>query len=551
MSKWFAAVAATALLAGGSAAQAAAPLWKVTITPGKISQTENSGVADISMTVESVDIAAGEPVVTLATFTPGFGTTQDVEAMTVVDTQGPVPLTAQGGKWLAGRAVKGDLKISYHLPLTNKPPIAGGPPINLRIDGDGLSGQGSAIVAQPNVKAPYRIALHWDLSKMAPGASGVSSYGDGDIDLPEGSTNRLGHIVLMAGTVKRVNHGVFSAVWTGTPPFDPAESMAWTAQLHSWMSKFFQDTEEPPYRVFLRLNPMNAGGGAAFPHSFLATYGTGVTGENLKGILGHEMTHTWTANDLGNWYDEGDAVFYQELLPWRAGLFTTDQYLAGINKTASRYFTDPMYNVPEDQVQARFWEDTRIRVLPYDRGMMYFAVLNGKIKRASGGKRSIDDLIRVMVVRARTNQPITLDIWLDMLRKEIGEDGPKVHKAMMAGEWIVPESSDFGPCFRRVTKPIRRFDLGFAPSSIVSPDKIIKGLTPGGEAEKAGLRNGDKIAYGIAMDALQGDVNRTFTVQVTRDGKTFPLTYLPRGEAVDAYQWERIPGAPDDASCKS
>jgi hypothetical protein len=44
-------------------------------------------------------------------------------------------------------------------------------------------------------------------------------------------------------------------------------------------------------------------------------------------------------------------------------------------------------------------------------------------------------------------------------------------------------------------------------------------------------------------------VNRTLTLQVTRDGKTFPLTYLPRGAAVDAYQWERIAGLPE-TSCK-
>jgi hypothetical protein len=42
-------------------------------------------------------------------------------------------------------------------------------------------------------------------------------------------------------------------------------------------------------------------------------------------------------------------------------------------------------------------------------------------------------------------------------------------------------------------------------------------------------------------------VRRTLTLLVTRDGKTFPITYLPRGEAVDAYQWERIAGVPDSA----
>jgi len=37
---------------------------------------------------------------------------------------------------------------------------------------------------------------------------------------------------------------------------------------------------------------------------------------------------------------------------------------------------------------------------------------------------------------------------------------------------------------------------------------------------------------------------------VTRDGRTFAITYLPRGKRVDAYQWERVPGVAQSA-CKS
>jgi hypothetical protein len=55
------------------------------------------------------------------------------------------------------------------------------------------------------------------------------------------------------------------------------------------------------------------------------------------------------------------------------------------------------------------------------------------------------------------------------------------------------------------------------------------------------------VSYAAGLDAIQGDVRRTLTLLVTRDGKTFPITYLPRGEAVDAYQWERIAGVPDSA----
>lgn len=243
---------------------------------------------------------------------------------------------------------------------------------------------------------------------------------------------------------------------------------------------------------------------------------------------------------------EGNVVYYQALLPWRAGMITSGQFLEDLNKTASRYYTNPLKDAPDDQILPRFWEDSRIRVLPYDRGGMYFAVLNGKIGRASAGKRSIDDLIRAMIDRSRADQPVTEAIWLDLLRKEIGEDGPAVHRSMMAGGLMLPESNDFGPCFRRTTKKIRRFELGFDPKSLTGGNKTIRSLMPDSEAAKAGLREGDDVSYGVALDAVQAEVGRTLTLQVTRDGRTFPVTYLPRGESVDAYQWERVSGIPED-----
>jgi hypothetical protein len=154
-----------------------------------------------------------------------------------------------------------------------------------------------------------------------------------------------------------------------------------------------------------------------------------------------------------------------------------------------------------------------------------------------------------MIDRGRQNQPITEAVWLGLLRAEIGEDGPATHRSMLSGGLMLPESDDFGPCFRRTTKPIRQFDLGFDNKSIIPAEKIIQGLKPGSEAEKAGLQNGDKITYAVALDAVQGDVTRMLHLQVTRDGKTFPLSYLPRGDVVQAFQWERNPNTSASA-CK-
>jgi poly-gamma-glutamate capsule biosynthesis protein CapA/YwtB (metallophosphatase superfamily)/predicted metalloprotease with PDZ domain len=535
-------------LSAGTVNAAPVPLMKVLIKPGPMSQTTGTGDIDVRLTIPEVHVPAGAVLLRLGTIVPGMAKPQPVSELAVTDARGAASLvlqTKEGNcEWSSTRALEGNLEVRYHLPVENIPLLRGGPPVQLRIDGDGFSGVGNMLIALPLIQNPYRIAIQWDLTAMGPGAAGVSSYGDGDVVLPAGLISRLGSTLFMAGHIKRSPEkpaGAFSAVWLGEPPFDPRPAMQWTAQLHQWMSGFFKDKTEPPYRVFLRYNPMNAGGGAALTHSFLVTYGAGVTGENLKSILGHEMTHTWTSNDgLGQWYNEGNAVYYQALLAWRAGLITADQFLADLNQTASRYYTNALRATPEDQVLPHFWEDTRIRVLPYDRGAMYFAVLNGKIRKKSAGRRSIDDLIQTMIVRARAGERLSDTVWVDLLAQELGEDGVAVHKAMLAGGLMLPESDGFGPCFRRTVKKIRQFDLGFDNASLLGAVKTIKGLKPGFEAAKAGLRDGDDISYGVALDAVQAEVNRTLTLQVTRDGKTFPLTYLPRGEAVDAYQWERI-----------
>jgi S1-C subfamily serine protease len=73
----------------------------------------------------------------------------------------------------------------------------------------------------------------------------------------------------------------------------------------------------------------------------------------------------------------------------------------------------------------------------------------------------------------------------------------------------------------------------------------VHGLLPGSAADRAGLRNGDIIVKPVPQDAIQADQKATLTFLIRRDGKEFPITYLPRGETVQAYQWTRIPTVPE------
>jgi S1-C subfamily serine protease len=118
---------------------------------------------------------------------------------------------------------------------------------------------------------------------------------------------------------------------------------------------------------------------------------------------------------------------------------------------------------------------------------------------------------------------------------------------MIEGRTVRPASDTYGPCFRRVDTMIRRYNLGYTvkPPSDGRGAYYVENLIHGSEAEKAGIRDGDQIVLRTNTDGAQRIPDMTLTVKITRDGKTFPVTYLPRAEPVESYQWVRDPSVPE------
>ncbi|MGA3238825.1 MAG: hypothetical protein ABSG03_21310 [Bryobacteraceae bacterium] len=329
--------------------------------------------------------------------------------------------------------------------------------------------------------------------------------------------------------------------------------MRWTEQLYNYYLDFFRPDHVEPFAVLLRRNPINAGGGVEMGNSFIGTFDTHTRVDPFKLTLAHEMVPTFVGNLGGSpgedasWYAEGAAVYYERLLPLRAGLISADEFVHNLNSTAARYYTDALNHTPNSEIAANFWADTRIRVLPYDRGSLYLSVVDSRVRAASGGKRSLDNLILAMIGRKRGGLAMDQAAWRAVLTKELGSSGIYEFDAMLRGDPVLPASSAFGPCFRRTAKMLRRYELGFEPKVLIEPARIVRGLIPGSAAERAGLRNGDHILKPVPQDGIQGDQTALLHLEILRDGKQFPLDYLPRGETVEAYQWERVPGIPETA----
>lgn len=517
-------------------------------------------------------IEASRPILSLPHVVANVDTfATKMAKLRVTDDQGEVPMTArdrektegtvdadtqgQIREWVASRETRGVLTVRYSVPANAVlPPRGPAPPIGFSMENGGFSGTSSMFLPQPPGDQRYRLKLHWDLSGLAKNAIGVSSLGVGDVVTPVAlSRDERETVFFMAGHIGVANPGKsadgFVGAWQGRPAFDAADMLNWTGHLYGKFRQFFGASDPGAYSVFLRNNPINAGGGAALYRSFVATFGTGpgTSLEDLKFVLSHEMFHTFqptiTVPDGldSSWFTEGSAVLYQGRLPLRFGMIGSKAYLANLNFFVGRYYTSIMADQPNAEIAKRFWADTRIRTLPYDRGMLYLAGVDAAIRRASHGTRSLDDIQLEMLAAERGGHANSNDDWEAMLTREVGPDSVKDFRAFLSGNIVLPPSDAFGPCFRRVTTKLRRYELGFDPAVLAEPRRIVRGLIAGSTAAAAGLRNGDEIVVPVPQDAIQGTQDQQLKLRIQRNGRQFDILYLPRGETVGAYQWERLP----------
>lgn len=491
----------------------------------------------------------------LDTLEPGLERSTDkVADLALADDRGALPVgpavrRKQGPRtfetWTTTRPVEGTVHVSYRMPVAPGNVAKRGPQYDLQAAAGGVSGGYISILALPETTARFATRVHWELPA---GAMAVTSYGEGDYTGTFTADEFTGTLFL-AGPVKsyrpaeQAKDTGLEVYGLGIPERQLQAAGGWAAAAYAAELKAFKLGGQP-YRFMIRSFPggTNASGRAA-EHSFMLYVPPGDDPDTTKlhYVVAHEMVHSLARylekEDVeGDWYTEGLANYVALTVPNAAGLYTPAEYLELVSAESAGYYTNAKRTLPNSALSGVVWSGRNAWLLPYNRGTMYLADLDAKLK-THGNHASVLDLANEMNARINAGASSDRHTWLDVLSRRAGPWAVGDWNDMMAGELIFPAQGAFGECLNASKKDVRIFDLGFATPVRLSAGATIDGVVKGSTAERAGLRNGDVLETSLDINPAASSLDMPVVLHVRRAGKPVVITYDPRGGSQPGLTW--------------
>ncbi|MFN3607754.1 MAG: hypothetical protein ACK4Y9_01695 [Hyphomonas sp.] len=576
-------VAAISLLLTVLASACAAPAGTQTAPRGEITRPAGMEITliprrpggekvesiDVTLQMREPELGAGDTLLSMAIVrVMAPGALNRPETLIAEDASGPLPLTIeedpvdpsdfrQDRRWKTTRATDGDVTVRYTIePRVITSATRPGPLIDTRTELTGFYGSGNTMLALPTSGWPREVALNWDTSELVPGARAASSLGEGDVTATVTAQN-LNNSFFFAGPLRSQpddGAGDFAVYWITPPAFDLEDAASWTQEAYTYFNSFF-GASDTPFRIFMRTTERFQGGGGGGFNSFI--FGT-VEGEDrdpdeVRGLLAHEALHHFVGGygDGGGaggqqWYSEGVTNYYTVVLPYRAGLTSLEHYINDFNGFAKSYYTNPQSNLSNAEVTRLFFADGNAQIVPYNRGPLYVAQVDARIRAASGGELRVDDLIFDFIDGQKEAED-GVALWHDLVEIYLGDAGSAEFRAMMEGAPLDLPADLFGPCFVAEERLLQNLVIGFRPYEDEEGRTRAGPILPGTAAEAAGIARYDIITNPDALDAARDAAPGTpLTLNLLRDTQALTLTYTPWTTPAPGKQWVRT-DVPEEA----
>jgi predicted metalloprotease with PDZ domain len=305
--------------------------------------------------------------------------------------------------------------------------------------------------------------------------------------------------------------------------------------------RFFAGAGPPFFLVSLIPLPgrrCSSTGGTGFYHAFalFLSQPCRLAGESdpwLAMLMAHEMFHDWNPRTserepegAHKWFSEGFTNFYARRLMYRAGIITLDNYVSDLNHELASAALSPERNADRARIIADYWRSHDVADVPYWRGDLVALVLDGELRRASGGRRGLDDLYRRLVEESDKGAELDGDKLLGLLARETSPAvAATLRHSLVDGASLALDAALLAPCLRLTTVTRPTFELGFDLEAARQKHEIGP-VRPESKAARAGVRAGMKVTGW----SVERDATKEVELQVRDGDQTRTLRWLPQGE---------------------
>lgn len=255
-------------------------------------------------------------------------------------------------------------------------------------------------------------------------------------------------------------------------------------------------------------------------------------------LLAHEYMHTWIGGKISPaesrapdteplvyWFTEGFTDFFARRVLHASGLWTDAQYASDLSDSLGQYDASPEKSAPNARIAQAFWTDANVRSLPYRRGDLVALALDERLRRDSGGSRSLDTFLRDVLTRAVQNgDQVSSDSLLALMESYTDPAFVAELRTFIdsGGEPPLPDHTS-APALTLSSRTMRSTDPGFNIEATRAA-KILTGVVPGSGAAEAGLTDGMSLVS-FRMDGGSGAPPQAVAIIKDSSGSDQTITY--------------------------
>ena len=419
-------------------------------------------------------------------------------------------------------------------------------------------GLGNAFLMVPNtgpgVPEEFEVVVRW---RLPAGYQAVCSWGSGRSVGARMRARDLRHSVYLAGKLARTTVAEggreVTVALVDRFGFTVEDFAAMTAAIIGQQCAFMGESNFPDFVVTAIPvgQPVKAGdarlAGSGLYNSFaLFVAPEARLDDAVEHLFAHELFHYWNGRVLEAeqperlvyWFIEGFTDYYALRLLYESGRWEAKTYAKWINRHVREYYLNPALNATNEEIERDYWNKRgTVGEVAYQRGLL-LGLRWHRLARQKGVSEGVDRLMRTLVNRGREGglraaNPVIRQVGVETLGAWFADE---FDRYVTRAETIELPADVLAPRLVGRLTEVYAYELGFDRERSLK-ERAVRGLVGGSAAERAGLREGDRLVGWT----LQNDPDVPTRLQVQRGERVETITYYPRGQKRSVVQFESAP----------